>query len=51
MKKIFALMIAVAFGLGTIGCDDKPKGTTAASKKTETTTTTTTTDKKEEKSK
>jgi hypothetical protein len=23
MKKIFALMLAVAFGLGTIGCDDK----------------------------
>ncbi|WP_261352895.1 hypothetical protein [Telmatocola sphagniphila] len=23
MKKIFALMVAVAFGLGAMGCDDK----------------------------
>ncbi|QVL29963.1 hypothetical protein KIH39_13900 [Telmatocola sphagniphila] len=28
MKKIFALMVAVAFGFGAIGCDDKAKTTT-----------------------
>ena len=34
MKKIFALMFAVAFGIGSIGCgDDKNKVSTSASKK------------------
>lgn len=30
MKKIFALMIAVAFGMGTLGCDDKKAPATSS---------------------
>ena len=35
MKKIFALMVAVAFGFGSIGCDDKAKTTEKTTKTTE----------------
>lgn len=52
MKKIFALMVAVAFGFGSIGCDDKPKATEKTTKTTEVkdgkTTTETKTEKKTE---